>query len=64
MKRERSFSIRLNELDYGSIYIKPTESATPQGKPLEQSYCSDAPFLNKCFAYFWYFFCCGYIREL
>lgn len=33
----------------GSIYIKPTKEKT--------KYCT------KCFAYFWYFFCCGYIRN-
>ena len=49
MKRERSFSINLNELDYGSIYIKPSE---------DKQSC-----FNKCFQYFYYFFCGGYIRS-
>lgn len=48
LKRERSIIINLNELDYGSIYIKPI--------PEKTNCCS------KCFAYIWYFFCCGYIR--
>ena len=34
----------------GSIYIKPTEE--------RKSICS------KCFSYFYYFFCCGYIKQL
>ena len=48
MKRERSIIINLNELDYGSVYIKPTED--------KQSCC------NKAFAYFYYLFCCSSIR--
>lgn len=31
----------------GSIYVKPTEDKNN----------------SKCFSYFYYFFCCGYIRS-
>jgi hypothetical protein len=48
MKRERSITINLNELDYGSIYIKSTED--------KQSCC------NKAFAYIYYIFSCVYVR--
>jgi hypothetical protein len=48
LKRERSITINLNELDYGSIYIKPTLE--------KKNYCT------KCFSYIYYIFSCSYVR--
>lgn len=48
MNKNRSFSINLNDLDYGSIYIKPTLE--------KDNYCI------KCFSYLYYFLSCGCIR--